>query len=539
MTAALFTPRSEDWRALASLVPYRLLLVALLLTLYGSGYAPEFLLRLPTPVFYLCCAAYSAAALVLLAINYYRHPGLPVQAHINLGVDTTVIGALVWSTGGIASGLGALLLPSLIGTSLVLAPRLASVHAAAATLTMFGAEALSQLAEQRWSISDFSQTGLLGMVFFVVTLVASYVGQRARRSEAAAERMGSENINLSDLSAHIIEVIHMGVIVVDAQDRLRINNLAALQLLGRSLPPNRPLHDAAPTLSAALQQWRLRKHAAPIHLRAPASGTELQIRITQLGQHPHALTLILLEDTAQLREQAQQITLAALGRLSASVAHEIRNPLSAITQAGQLLAESTQIDAQNQRLLDMIQRHAGRIERIVRDVLDLSRRDPSHQQVFALRPWLVRAIALYHESHPTQIRPIELTDIDANIRVRFDPEHLQQIVFNLLDNSFAHGRHAAHPVLVRIAATPAIDTRAVTLELHDNGPGIDVALGERIFEPFFTTHAHGTGLGLFLCRQLCEYNGAHLTHARSATGTTMQIRMSARPPADSSTAPGV
>src|SRR5690606_10208543 len=149
-----------------------------------------------------------------------------------------------------------------------------------------------------------------------------------------------------------------------------------------------------------------------------------------------------LEDAAQLREQAQQIKLAALGRLSAGIAHEIRNPLSAITQASQLLAESGEIGSENQRLLAMIQRHAGRIDRIVRDVLDLSRRDPSRQRDLPLRDWLTRTAALYHESHPHRPRPIEIVEADPQLRVRFDPEQFQQILFNLWDNSFDQGARA-------------------------------------------------------------------------------------------------
>ncbi len=522
--------RAEDWRVLTVLGPYRLLLVVILLTLFRSGYGPDFFLLLRPGTFYYGCLIYALAALALLLIGIHRRPGLSVQAHLHLVTDAVVIGALVFGSGGIASGLGILLLPPVIGSSLVVRPRLAAVHAAAATLAMFAAEFLYQWSDRAWDINDYSQAGLLGLMFFASGLVANVVAQRARRSEAVAARVGSDYLNLSRLSENIIESMHTGVLVIDAADRIRVANAAARRLAGDRLIADAHLQAVEPTLAAALHDWRDGRvdHTPPIH--AAATGREITARVTRLGWGAQAPTLLMLEDAAELRRQAQQIKLAALGRLSAGIAHEIRNPLSAIAQAGQLLAESSEIRGENQRLLAMIQRHAGRIDRIVRDVLDLSRRDRGRQVMLDLRPWLLRTVALYHESHPHQPRPIDLLDSGPPLQVCFDPEHLQQILFNLWDNSFDHGARAGHTVTVRLHASGNPDGETVLLDISDNGPGIATALHERVFEPFFTTHTAGTGLGLFLCRELCEYNQAHLTHVPTPHGATFRIRF--RAPAD-------
>ncbi len=526
-TAAGPQVRIEDWRALAVLGPYRLLLIAILLTLYRSGYAPDVFLLIRPVTFYYGCLAYALATLALLLMGYYRWPGLRIQAHLHLFTDTAVLSLLVFGAGGISSGLGILLLPPVVGSSLVVSPRLAAVHAAAATLAMFGAEFLHQVRTTDWDINDYSQVGLLGLMFFVVSLVATFVGQRARRSEAVAARVGSEYLNLSRLSESIIESMHTGVVVVDAEDRIRVANVAAQRLVGNALPSGRGVGEVAPSLVDALGGWRSGSSTPSLPIHTDDAAREITARFTRLGWSDDAPTLVMLEDAAQLREQAQQIKLAALGRLSAGIAHEIRNPLSAITQASQLLAESTEINGENQRLLAMIQRHAGRIDRIVRNVLDLSRRDPSRQRELVLRQWLTRTAALYQESHPHKPRPIEIIEADPYLRVRFDPDQLQQVLFNLWDNSFEHGTRAGHTITVLLQATRSADGNAVHLDVSDNGPGIPEDLHERIFEPFFTTHTAGTGLGLFLCRELCEYNQARLSHLPTRSGATFRIRMNA------------
>lgn len=528
-TARTPEPRTEDWRILAVLGPYRLLLVTTLLTLYRNGLVPSSFDQIRQPTFYYGCLSYALIALFLLLFGVYRTPSLRIQAHLHLMADVAMIGALVFGTGGIDSGLGILLIPPVVGGSLVLRPRLAAVHAAIATLAMLGAEALSQLTTLTVESSEYTQAGLLGLMFFVSSLVANTVAQRARRSEAVAARVGSEFMNLSRLSENVIEVMHTGVLVVDADDRIRTANAAARRLLGTEVLSGITTAHAAPELHALLRNWRAGGNESGTSLQVTGSGREVSVRLTRLGWGTNAQVLIMLEDAAQLREQAQRIKLAALGRLSAGIAHEIRNPLSAITQAGQLLAESEQMNGENRRLLAMIQRHAARIERIVRDVLDLSRRDPSRQVVLPLRHWLIQTIALYHESQPRETRPIELTDVAPGIRIRFDPEHLQQVLFNLWDNSFESGVRSGQPVLVTLCATRSRDGDAMQLDIADDGPGIPANLQERVFEPFFTTSPGGTGLGLFLCRELCEYNQARLSYLPGPQGATFRIRFAVPP----------
>ncbi len=516
--------RTEDWRVLGVLGPYRLLLVATLYGLYRSGLAPDFFDLVPHAPFSWGCLIYALAAAAFMLMVVSRTPRLHAQAHLQFGMDLLMLTLLVYVTGGVSSGLGVLILTPLVGCSMVLTPRMAVVHAAAATLAIFLEEGLRQIQMLYLNSGEFSQAGLLGMAFFASALVTNLVAQRARRSEAVAERVGSEFVNLSRLNENIIEAMQTGVLVVDATRRIRTVNAASRRLLGEAATTGRMLDDGLPRLARRLRAWQAGAAATVEPYAEQPGGRELIPRFTHLGWGDETPVLILIEDAAQLREQAQQMKLAALGRLSVNIAHEIRNPLAAITQAGQLLAESPAIAAEDRRLLDMVQRHSLRIDRIVRDVLDLSRRDPSRRIRLDLQAWLRQTIAVYQESTHRQLR-IDATAVPAGLEVMFDPDHLQQVLFNLLDNACAHGGDALQ---IRLAAGT---DDGVWLDVADNGPGIPAPLQDRVFEPFFTTHASGTGIGLYLSRELCEYNQARLSHRPQAQGACFRITFTTVPPA--------
>ncbi|NGY05256.1 two-component system sensor histidine kinase NtrB [Solimonas terrae] len=515
--------RSDDWRILAILGPYRLLLVAALLFLFRFNLAPDYFREVSAHLLMFSCFAYAGLALTLQFLALNQRFSLTAQALLHFAVDLTALGLLVYTTGGVGGGLGILLVPPLVGCSLVLTPRLGLVFAAAATLTVFGEEAARQLHAPQLDSGDFSQAGLLGLMFFATSLTAAMVGLRARRSEAVAARVGSEFINLTRLNDNIIAAMQAGVLVVDVDGRVRTANAAALRLTGDQASVDSRLDTALPSLHAALLDWRNGVSPASNAAIAGPSGRELLPRFTRLGWGDQAPTLIMLEDAGTLRMQAQQMKLAALGRLSANIAHEIRNPLSAITQAGQLLAEQSDFEPGNRRLLDMIQRHAVRIEHIVRSVLDISRREPAAREPLNLRDHLRRSAALYHESYAQQIRPIELADVPSDLDVLFAPDQLQQVLFNLWDNSFEHGGADGRTITVLLQSGIEADSGLPWLELGDNGVGLPAELLDRVFEPFFTTHAAGTGLGLYLSRELCEYNQARLSCVPSQHGACFRI----------------
>jgi two-component system, NtrC family, sensor histidine kinase PilS len=510
----------EDWRVLLALALYRLLLIALLLTLEQSGYSQLLFDDILLRRFHWTCVGYAIIALLMIPPAIYRWPRLEVQSHLQFAVDVLAIGALMYTTGGVSAGLGVLLMLPAVGCALLVSPRMAVVQAAAATLAMFGEEIIRQ-SGIGFDASEFARAGLLGLMFFAISGTASYVSLRARRSEQLAERVGSEFADLSRVNERIIETLSTGLVVIDGKRRIRIVNAAAQHLLALTRPEGRLLSDASPPLHAALERWLAGDPWQSGALAPHGDLPDVLPRFSRLGSGATTPIMILLDDASALRAQAQQLKMAALGRLSASIAHEIRNPLSAITHASQLLAESPELGGENQRLLGMVQRHGARIEKIVRDVLELSRRDAAPREHIRLRAWLLRTVALYQEGYSAQPRPIELLDVPADLTASCGASHLQQILFNLWDNSFEHGAEHGGSVVLVNAGTDAAGQPF--LETADNGPGIAPELHERIFEPFFTTSARGTGLGLYLARELCEYNRARLTYLPLERGACFRI----------------
>ena len=506
-------PTPEDWRSLLALALYRLVLLIGLLILEQGGYGADLFGELLPRTFRYACIAYAMAALLLIAPVLYRTPRLAVQTHLHFGVDVLGVTALVYASGGVPNGLGVLLvLPALV-CGLLLRPRLAVVQAAGATLAMLGEELLRQ-STIGFVASEFAQTGLLGLMYFATSFAGSTVAARARQSEQLAQKVGSEFADLSRLNENILESMQAGVVVVDAQGIVRTANRAAQRLLGREQLTGQALAATAPALAEAQTDWTAWRPYAQT-LRAHEQAPEVTPRFARLGFAAEPPVLILLDDAGLLKAQAQQMKLAALGRLSASIAHEIRNPLAAITHAGQLLAETSTLGHEDQRLLGMIQRHGARINQIVKDVLDLSKREAVAPERLRLGEWLPRVRAQYLEAYPAAGR--ELSLLEAQAEVLFDPNHLQQVLFNLWDNSFDHGG-----TRVLLHTGVGEDGRAY-LECADNGPGIGVELTDKVFEPFFTTSSAGTGLGLYLARELCEVNRAQLKLMPTAQGACLRI----------------
>ena len=512
-----FDTSPEDWRVLRLLALYRLALATGLIVLYHSGYSAELLDRMQGRSYYAASISYAIAGTLLLLPLLYRIPRLAWQVHLHFAVDVLAIAVLCYVSGGVSSGLAMLLIVPVLGFAQALSPRLMLVQSAGATLVLFGEELLRQLGASIVP-AEFTQTGILGLVLFLTGGAANALAQRARRSEALAERTGSELANLARLNETIVERMQAGVVAVDGERRIRMLNAAAREALRAR--PGQTLADASPALMRAFSRWQANDHADAEPLSLHADGEPHVLRFTRLGIGDESPVLILLEPARAVQEQAQQMKLAALGRLSASIAHEIRNPLSAISHAGQLLAESEHLPADDRKLLDMVQRHAARIDKIVKDVLSLSRRESAEPDALALKPWLKQAVAQYLEGVDDG-RRIEVGGI-GDLRARFDPNHLQQVLGNLWDNSFRHGGAGVRVGLVLSRSVSG----APVLEVSDDGPGIPAVLRERIFEPFFTTASDGTGLGLYLARELCAYNQARLNYLPRERGACFRLTFS-------------
>jgi two-component system sensor histidine kinase PilS (NtrC family) len=247
-----------------------------------------------------------------------------------------------------------------------------------------------------------------------------------------------------------------------------------------------------------------------------------RVRLVRIGAGLNGGTLIYLEDLGRAQSEAQQMKLAAMGRLTASIAHEIRNPLSAINQASQLLEEDGAVAPEGERLLSMIRNNAKRIDRIVGEVLQLNRRDRQQPEVVRIVEFMTALVEEIVQAEAIPPRGV-IMQVPDDLLVIFDRGHLNQIVWNLVRNAWQHCQKKEGSI--RIAARPGYMGDAVILELDDDGQGIPAELRGQIFEPFFTTRPGGTGLGLYIARELADANGAALELLPKVPGAHFRITM--------------
>lgn len=498
----------KPWRALEFFNYYRLALTALILILIHIDILPAPFGKYNSALFQQTVYFYFSFSIAFLITNHYRKPGYTLQTYIQVLADIMAI-TLMFHASGPDSGVGLLLIVVIAGGSLLVPGITAYFFAAVATLTLFFEHFYSQL-NNVFETTYYFRTGMLGVVFFATAILSHTLASRTRKSEALATQRGIDLANLAELNEHIIHRMQSGILVVDDENRIRLGNASAKVLLGTYDFKNQPfLRDIAPQIHAQLQQWQINPARESTIIQSTESTASIIPRFAKLGQFWKQGALIFLEDAAAMKQQVHQLKLASLGQLTASIAHEIRNPLSAISHAGQLLEESSDIDEKDKRLTEIIRNHAKRMNAIIENVLQLSRQDKAQPELFSLKPWLKDFLSEFVLTTNIANEKIQLT-LNDEIEVRFDPEHLHQILWNLCQNGIRHS--ADYPDNPKLEIHTGIDseTERPFLDIIDHGPGIDQSHINQIFEPFFTTESKGTGLGLYIARELCETNQARL-----------------------------
>lgn len=502
------------WTSLLYFSYYRFLLASLLLL--AAVFAPQlldFASVVTLPMFLRVAVFYWWATLFAMLLRQrYRHH-FNLQLSIQVAVDILVLVLLMHASGGLRSGLGVMLLISLAAAGLVGQGRLVLFYAAVATIALLLQQTLFALRTSLFITTEFFQAGLLSAGFFASAISARLLASRVVANEELAFRRGVELLNQVRLSQRIIEDMQDGILVVDAHGGVKQHNLRAERLLGLPTDFNGPLAGFSLELSDLCRDWRAGVADPQLQLRAAGSGKLLRARFVPSVEMDSSVgdVLIFLEDMDRLREHAQQMKLAALGRLTANIAHEIRNPLSAINHAAELLQEDESSDS---RLLCIILENVQRLERIVRDVLEIGRRDRVQAELIDLSIYLPHFIEEFCAKEGLPVGMIVL-QMGGGVSLMFDRAHLHQVLWNLLANAVRHGQRA----LGRVEVTVGREAGKVVLHVRDDGAGIPDNLHEQVFEPFFTTHHQGTGLGLFIARELCESNGARLELVHAEKGS--------------------
>lgn len=513
-----------NWRVLGILNLYRVLVPVVLLGLYSLGGSRGLPVESPrlftgVSIFYLCFG------LVSILLVRRRLISARLQTICQATIDITCLLLLLHSCGGISSGLGLLFLVPVGSLAFLLPPR-GALFLAAITAIAVLLHTIWQQLTGHVDINVYATAGFLGLVLFTISASASVLATRMRESEELVRQKDVDLANLADLSQYIVQHLRESLLVVDAADRIRLINESAAEILGDiHAVPGALVGEVSPRLLYSLSTWRQggQREDSPSTFVAADGARLIQPHFAPLDGTAPGPTLIFLEDTSIMAERVQQSKLAALGRLSASIAHEIRNPVGAMSHAGQLLAESPTLGPDDRRLTDIIRKNSERVSTIINNVLQLSRREATKPTRLTLGDWLDEFLPELCGTMQVPMEQIRVLEESDDLEVRFDPSHLHQVVWNLCENAIKYGE-PRDEIKFEIKLARLNPSYRPYLEVADRGPGIEPSTADRIFEPFFTGRKGGTGLGLFIARELCQLNRAILLYEpRSGGGSIFRI----------------
>lgn len=499
----------DIWRPLRYFNLYRSVLSGLFVVLVVSGTAPRFLGQHAPELFLMTAILYMGFSVACSFTIRWRRPPFSVQIFAQVMADIVAITLMMYASGGVGSGLGVLLVVAIAGGSILTVGRIALLFAAIGAVAILGQEVYAW-AYQIFPDTAYTHSGILGVTFFATAFLAHVLADRLRRSEALALQRGLDLADLSVLNEHIIQRMQSGIVALDSEDRVRLINGSAKRLLAIGGPPaDGPLRRFSQDLAKLVARWRANPTSTSHVFRPAGTGTDVIASFATLPQPNSPGALVFLEDSSAVTDRAQRLKLASLGRLTASIAHEIRNPLGAISHAGQLLAESPQLGESDRRLTQIIKDHSYRVNAIIENVMQLSRRRTPAPASFELGDWLVDFIQEFAGNRGLDAKDLCTEVAKDDVQVRMDPVQLHQVLTNLCENGLRYSTDRPYLTL-RAGVMP--EAERPYLDVYDTGAGVSPDVADHLFEPFFTTAQEGTGLGLYIARDMCEVNHASLSH---------------------------
>ena len=520
-------PVEQAWSLLKVYFIYRFIVSSLFVILFYSHFGPSLLGTHDAQLYGFTSQIYWVLSILSGICAFWRLLSYTSQAQIIIFTDIIVITLMMHASGGINSGIGILLAVSIAAGGLLIGGRCALLFAALASLSIL-TEQIYAVRTHAFATTSFTYTGMLGASFFTIAYLSYFLAKQTEQSEKLAIQHKQTILNLEELNKYIIQHLQSGIIISNSQQQIKLCNEAAINIINIADKKIRPalLSGISSQLSDCFQSWLndITQDFAIINI---ATRNEIQVRFSVLKTQHETFHMIILEDISLYNQQLQQSKLASLGRLTASIAHEIRNPLGAISHAGQLLSEAPELSSQDQRLTEIIQSHCNRVNKIIEDILQLSRRRRSKKEKINLNQWVQTYLPNFLEESGSNPDSFKIDTKAIDLWIYMDVGHLKQIFDNLCSNALKYGNTSTDKIIIEIS----LSQNSPCIRLLDNGSKLDNETVNHLFEPFFTTSPTGTGLGLYISKELAELNQAKLSYA--ITDNDKSSFKLCLPPADS------
>lgn len=505
---------------------YRLLQITALLVLFFLGSATGYLGSQKPELFLISAIVYFIFCVVtLVQTSIKRLPNLKDNGILFVFlVDVIAIAAFMHFSGGIHGSLGIMMVVIVATAGIFLKGRLALFIAALASIAILSEQIYLYLNFDNRG-DDFAAIGILGLALFGAALTVQQLAERLRASEQMLSEQKEQVQTLEKINEQIIERMPNGVIVIDKNLDIQFMNTAAWRLLmNPKIPDNSPLQNVSQSLGRQVKAWLKNPNIKPEVFTSGNPGPSLSANFAYLGENNdyQSGTIIFIEDASLMSERAQKMKLASLGTLTAGIAHEIRNPLGAISHAAQLLQESPDLSDADKRLTEIVQQHSIRMNRIIENVLQLSRQKAANMSTLPLKDWLKDFVKEFRASKPFEME-LHLSTANDVGSVQIDSSQLTQVLTNLCENGLRYSYTNTEKYYISIECGFDADQQYHFIDIIDKGPGIDESTMEHIFEPFFTTDSKGSGLGLYIAKELCENNRCKLIYVPQSEGGCFRI----------------
>ncbi len=529
---AVHSPSHQNLALFRVYIGYRSLLSVVLLIMLVSPNTRQLVGSLNPALYVGVSLAYLATSIPLVGSLSTRLKQSQRLMIVVFLVDIIAITLLADTSGGMVSGLPILLVITVAASAVLISNRTLATLIAALSVLAILLDTVWLILQGTLDTNSLFPAGLLGLLIFGVSLMVQPIARRLGRAEELARNRASDLYTLQRLNEQIVQHMQTGILLVNNEGTVRVMNKAAASLLAPERPVTvehgRQLADYCQELAYQFEHWKDSglHRAKPFTVMEDAPPVIAHFRELQPSSHQEALVFV--EDYTPVTQYAQSLKLSSLGRLTASIAHEIRNPLGAISHAAQLLQESPDLSASDQRMADIIQHHCERVNQIVESVMQISRREPPKPEYLLLAPWLTEFVSGYLNA---QNRPAKVT-INCDYKellVEFDPENLQRVMTNLLDNALRHSKLATGEGTARVHVDMDFAAHQCQIDIIDAGEGVPPGELSKLFEPFYTTIEEGSGMGLYLCKELCEINNANLSYRPTDGGEScFRISMNQR-----------